>query len=181
MKNPVSWMMFSIPYHIHKPNSNLPIENFRSPYNGLWGKQSWDKNTSTSRLPVPMLKTLWHYDKPASVRPRTTTSTIVPGRDEEPKTVWGIIVQGFPLFFASLTCWQEQFITVLGASWCSQCARIWPENNIQWYILKVRISLRLRAPIDDSDHTLIVVYLIPVKSWNQRVARSVLFSSSTSV
>ena len=31
-----------------------------------------------------------------------------------------LIAQGFPLLFASLTCRQEQFITVLGASWCSQ-------------------------------------------------------------
>ena len=72
-----------------------------------------------------------------------------------------LIVQDFPFLFASLTCRQEQFITVLGASWWSQCARIQPGNNIQWYILKVRISSRLRTPIDD--HTLIVVYSIPVK------------------
>ena len=36
-----------------------------------------------------------------------------------------------------------------------------PGNNIQWYLLKVRISSRLRAPIDY--HTLIIVYSIPVK------------------
>ena len=39
--------------------------------------------------------------------------------------------------------------------------RIRPGNSIQWYILKVRISSRLRAPMDD--HILIVVYSIPVK------------------
>ena len=59
-----------------------------------------------SRPPVPILKTLlvWHYDKPA-LRPRTTTSTIVPGKDEA-KTVWGNIYRSqsdSDLFLAART------------------------------------------------------------------------------
>ena len=84
-----------------------------------------------------------------------------------------VIVQGFPLFFTSLTCRQELFITVLGASWCSQCARIQPGNNIQWYILKVRISSR--TPTDD--HTLIVVYSMPVKCPGYKVSNVQQFYS----
>ena len=86
-----------------------------------------------------------------------------------------LIVQDFPLLFTSLTCRQEQFITVLGASWWSQCARIQPGNNIQWYILKVRISSRLRTPI--GDHTLIVVYSMPVKCPGYKVSNVQQFYS----
>ena len=86
-----------------------------------------------------------------------------------------LIVQGFPLLFHSLTCRQQQFITVLGASWWSQCARIQPGNNIQWYILKVRISSRLRTPIDN--HTLIVVYSMPVKCPGYKVSNVQQFYS----
>ena len=42
-----------------------------------------------------------------------------------------------------------------------------PGNNIQWYLLKVRISSRLCAPID---HTLILVYSIPVKCPDYKVS-----------
>ena len=39
-----------------------------------------------------------------------------------------LIVEGFLLLFASLTCRQEQFITVLGASWCSHST--WEQHTV---------------------------------------------------
>ena len=53
--------------------------------------QSWDENTSSFFTNFNASRSDgWHYDKPA-LRQRSTTSKIVPGKDEEPKTVRGNI------------------------------------------------------------------------------------------
>ena len=69
-----------------------------------------------------------------------------------------LLTSRVPTHFASLACRQEPFIAVLGASWCwhsmsEQHIVVYPiGKNLQDFVFKKM-----------TDHTVIVVYSIPVK------------------
>ena len=74
---------------------------------------------------------------------------------------WHSYRPGFPILFASLTwtCRLEQYITVLGASWCSHST--WEQHTVVYPIGKNLLKTRASVPINN--HTVIIVYSIPVK------------------